>query len=403
MINRAVFLKIWCDRWRRLAALLLATSLLIGPSISLADIIWNGHFNDGNFRNYHKSDKSPGDPDAVNIPQVPAYGRPIQYGGQGSSHVGNGELLSLVSSLTRGSRYSAKFTVKSQASGGVEPLDCDPATACDRRRSQLQMTKTLLEYYNAIPNGAERWVSFSVYLPSDFNSSGPGFGPLIWGSKSSSQNKPGAFGVQINNDSWQLIHRYYSQEMQNKGVDSRKSWWLATSYSSSFPSSSDWPAGRVDFPNETASKAAMANLNLGGWTDFVWHFKTDIREFEQNKGFLDVYMRAGAGTWVHVLKIRPMKDLARSESWRQSNPERVYDRGIGQYGPGGYTSAIGLYMAKERVWDNTKSMTVYIDNHKVGSERATFSMMSHDGSSPGNTGVVDDAPPPPPKPPQLLN
>lgn len=356
----------------------LAVVLAASATPGMAEVIWNGSFSEHDFLSYHH----PGAPDEVRFFFVPEYGRPAQHGAQKPMHVGNGELLSLVDSPTRGSKYSAKFMVKSQASGGVEPRDCDPASGCSRRRSQLQMTSTFLDYYDAIPQGAERWVSFSIYLPEDFDASGKGFGPVIWGSKSSTQDKPGAFGLQIkDNESWELIHRYYSARMHESGVDFKKAWWLSTYYSKDFPSRFDWAQGLVDFPDENLSRAALANLNRGGWTDFIWHFRTDIDEFESNTGFLDVYMRAGSGPWVHVLHVLPMKDLARNPRWVENRPERVYDRGIGQYGPGGYTSAIGLYMDKRRVWGHPKSMIIYVDNYKVGNERATFEMMTHDGSS----------------------
>lgn len=380
----------------RTAALLALAALV--PGISSAEIVWDGTFDSHSFKNYHV----PENPNVVKFHLVPDYGRPPQYGKQDEKHVGNGELLSLVDSPTRGSRYAAKFTVKSSASGS-EPADCDPATSCERRRSFLQMTSTLLDYYNAIPQGAERWVSFSVFVPSNFEGPGsvPGFGPIIWGSKSSIQNKPGAFGVEIDGNEWKVIHRFYSKEMHRQQVDANPSWWLTTEYSSSFPSASDWPQGLVDFPDEAASKKALGNLNKGGWTDFIWHFKTDIDQFEQNSGFLDVWMRADSGPWVHVIKVRPMKDLARDPRWPEMAPERVYDRGIGQYGPDGYTSQLGLYMSKSRVWSHRSDMTVYIDNHKVGDENATFADMSHDGSSPG-PGSPDTDDREPPKPPVIV-
>jgi Polysaccharide lyase len=372
------------------AAITLAAVLLSAGAN--AEIVWNGHFNDHDFSNYHTND----DPNAVAFHLVPEYGRPPQYGFQYESHVGNGDLLSLVDSPTRGSNYSARFVVKSRAGGGKETADCDPASDCGNRRSQLQMTSTLLEYYNAIPQGAERWMSISFFIPEDYDGSGGGFGPVLWGSKSSSQNKPGAFGIWAENGEWQIIHRYYSRKMHEQGVDARASWWLSFEYSTGFPSADNWPQGLLDFPDIAASRAALANLNRGGWTDFIWHFKTDVDEFANNTGFLDVWMRAGSGEWVHVLKIRPMKNLARVAGWTETSPERVFDRGVGQYGPGGYTSQLGLYMDRNRVWDHDENMVIYMDNHKIGDENATFDEMSHDGSAPGKPAPTADVPPNPP-------
>lgn len=381
-------------RLGRVAGKLSLAAAVALPSAATADIIWDGNFDQQDFRNYHTSS----DRKEVKFHLVPEYGRPPQYGFQAPDHVGNGELLSLVDYPTRGGKYAAKFTIKSN---GAEPADCDPATGCDRRRSFLQMTSTFLDYYDAIPQGEERWISFSVFVPSDFDVSGDGFGPIIWGSKSSLENKPGAFGLELDTNGWNLIHRYYSGEMHERGVDAREAWWLSAEYSKSFPSAADWPQGLVDFPDTAASRAALGNVNRGGWTDFVWHFKTDIDGFEQNNGFLDVYMRADSGTWVHVLQVRPMKDLARDADWVNSAPERVYDRGIGQYGPGGYTSQIGLYMSKSRL--NGHDLTIYVGNHKVGDEDATFADMSPDGSSPSE--LPDSHPDDgkrPPRPPMIV-
>lgn len=372
---------------------------LLVPGTAGAEIIWNGSFDTHDFRKYHDAEN----PSEVKFHLIPAYGRPPQYGFQvAPKHVGNGDLLSLVDYPTRGSAYSAKFVVKNSANGS-EPRDCDPAVDCDLRRAELQMTSTFLDHYNAIPQNAERWLSISFFIPEDFESSGSGFGPVLWGSKSSTQNKPGAFGITAEDNEWQIIHRYYSRKMHQNGVDARANWWLNFAYSSEFPSATDWPQGLVDFPDVEASRKALSNLNRGGWTDFIFHFRTDVDEYEQNTGYLDVYMRADSGSWVHVLEIRPMKDLAQDASWVNSKPERVFDRGIGQYGPGGYTSQMGLYMDKSRVWNKDSNMVIYMDNHKIGDENATFSEMSHDGSEPGKPAqpepdvVVDGAAPKPPK------
>jgi len=371
-MSKVMYLK-YSEVSRIVKGCLLGILLAITPVISSAEIIWSGDFNDRNFSNYH----SIANLDEIYFFHVPEYGRPIQYGNQ--VHVGNGELLSLESSPTRGSNYSVKFTVKSQAGGGVEPRDCDPDLDCRTRRTDLQMTSTLIKYYNAIPYKAERWLSISFFIPSNFDGSGSGWGPVLWGSKGSLGGLPGWAGLSIDDDGWKLFHRYYSKQMYDDGVDANGSWWLAVDYSKDFPSSNDWAQGLVDFPNETASKAALANLNRGGWTDFIFHFRTDVDTvpIESNTGFMDVYMRAGSGSWVHVLNILPMADLQRDKG----KPERNYDRGVGQHGPQGYTSSVGLYMQKARVWDLSSNMVIHMDNHKIGDERATFEEMTHDRSS----------------------
>ncbi len=340
-------------------------------------LTWSGDFDNHDFSNFHSST----DPKKIFFWLVSDYGRPPQYGGQVNGHSGNGDLLDLVSSPTRGGKYAARFTVKNSANGS-EPADCDPALDCKTRRTGLQMTTTLLKYYNAMPYGAERWLSFSIYLPTDFDPSGSGFGPSIWGSKGSLQQWPGWAGLFIRPEGWVFAHRYFSKAMHDVGVNPNQEWWLTTEYSATYPSSSSWAQGLVDYPNAAASKAALGNLNKGGWTDFVLHFRTDVDDFKNNTGFLDVYMRAGSQPWVHVLDIDPLKGVAKESSWVTSKPERVYDRGIGQYGPGGYTTQIGLYMAKGRVWNDKHDMTMYVDNYKIGDENMLFTQMSHDGSSP---------------------
>lgn len=380
----------------KVAALGLVTALV--PIAAQGDIVWDGTFDDKQFLPWYRS---PDNPQEVKFFYIPEYGRPPDLGVQTSKHIGNGELFSLERSPTRGSNYSMKFTIKSRAGGGREPADCDPAVDCGRRRSQLQQNNEFLKDWKAMPQGEERWLSYSVYLPEDFDSSGSGFGPVIHGSKSSTKSRPGWIGIQVNPDGWRLIHRTYSREAHQKNEPNN--WWYAMEYGPGVPSKSKYPSLLADFPDVEASRKALANLNKGGWTDFLWHFKTDLDPYEQNTGFLDVYMRADSGNWVHVLKIRPMKDLALDPSWVRSKPERVHDRVIGQYGDGGYTSSIGLYVDKDRVWDHRSNMVIYIDNYKVGDANATFADMSPDGSSFGSGAQSPTPAATPPAPPTILS
>ena len=77
---------------------LLIVFLALTPAITAADIVWDGSFSDGNFRQYYPYS---GDTDDIRFFSVPAAGRPIQYGGQNPIHVGNGDLLSLVAATNR--------------------------------------------------------------------------------------------------------------------------------------------------------------------------------------------------------------------------------------------------------------------------------------------------------------
>lgn len=381
-----------CQSFRYLKVSILGILLAIVPAVSVADIVWDGRFPEKTWYPAYNALNE----DWVAFFHTQPYGRPPQTFDNKIHpiHIGNGETLSLESSPTRGSNYSMKFTVKNSANGS-ESRDCDPATNCANRRSNMQMTSAFTEN-GVLPYHTERWLSFSIYLPSDFDGSGSGWGPVIWGSKSSLEDKPGMFGLMAQNNKWKLIHRYYDEQMHNNNVDALSSWWLTAEYTPSFPSSTNWPQGLVDFPDEAKSKAALANLNKGGWTDFIWHWKTDVRKYEDNDGFLDVYMRAGAGPWTQVLAIRPMKDMARSPSWPETDPQRVYDRGIGQYGPKGNISTMGLYMDKGRVWNDPHDMVINVDNYKAGDANTTFEMMTHDGSSFDDSPGTNNSRPMPP-------
>jgi hypothetical protein len=386
--------------FRRIRVCYATGAMAIGFALALvsmpasAEIIWSGDFNNRDFSKYHAAEN----PNEQYFFLVPEYGRPPKYH-SGQQHVGNGELLDLVSSPTRGGRYAARLTIKNSRNGS-EPRDCDPALDCGTRRVGLQMTRTMREYYNGIPYKSERWISISVFLPSDFDVSGNDWNAVIWGSKGSLMRTAGWLGINIGDNGWSIPHRFNSEDAHRRGDNPDDTWWTTVDYSANFPSRSDWPQGLADFPNEQASKSALANLNRGGWTDFVFHFRTDVgdsiySDFErQNTGFLDLYMRAGSGPWVNVLALRPMANVDRG-----FNPDRIYNRGIGQYGPEGYSMSVELYGPKTRFWNKPRNTTIYIDNYKLGDQFTTFDKMSHDGSSPGRL-----APPPESQPnPPVLN
>lgn len=351
-------------------------ALSLGVTTASADVIWSGDFNNRNFLNYHSAE----DPGQVYFFAISDYGRPPQYGGQQPGHIGNGELLDLVSSPTRGSQWAARFTVKN-SKNGREPQDCDIQVDCQTRRTSLAPNTTFIRYYDAMPYKAERWWSFSVFLPTNFEVSSAGWGPVVGETKAFPWNAAGPqlswLSVSVSEDTWVINHRFLSKEMKQSGVDLSQSYWLSIGYQKDFPSSSEWAQGLVDFPDVAASRAALGNLNKGGWTDFIFHWRTDADSvpFSNNIGFLDAYMRAGNGEWVQVLRVRPMQDL----QYAEFTP--AYDRGIGQWGIDGGGQQIGLYLAKERVWSNTNDMTIYIDNNKIGDETTSFEEMTHDGSS----------------------
>ena len=357
-------------------------AILIMPRLGLGEIIWNGDCADGNFLQYHAEGLS----NEVHFHHMPVYGRPIQYGGQHWLHVGNGDLLSLVARTSRavngihypagptrgGSHYAIEFTIKNSVTG-TEPDDCDNNdNTCDQRRTNIQQNLNWNVDYNALPAKTERYLAFSIFVPNDFDARSGGFGPVVWASKAFGGGGPAWAELELRNNGWVFWHRPSTTD-SNVG-----SWWHSMEYSHARPSASYWPQGLVDFPDEAASKAALANINRGGWTDFIIYFKSDNSlPVENNSGFLDVYMRASEDPWVHVLKIRSMKDI------NLGGQETLYDRVIGRDAPSGFTSSFGLYMSKAVVWNSANDMVIYFANKKVGNENATFADMTPDASAPG--------------------
>jgi hypothetical protein len=396
--------------------------LAVAPVIGNAQIIWSGDFETGNFMEYHTQ----GDPNLVSFFQMPAYARPIDYPGQnplGPEHVGTGELLQLVSNVsrtvdgveypagpTRSGNFAARFVVKNSesASGtGVEPTDCDNGD-CTRRRTVLTVQQTLPKIYNALPYMSERWLSASVFIPADWEEKQTGWGPNIFMVKPLTESGRGVTGlldISISGSSWSVEHRW--SPVQDPDIDDVP-WQQQMTYTNDYrlgdgpyPRSDSWAQGLEDYPNVQASQAALGDLNKGGWTDWVIHVKFDARGSQEGgTGFLDIWKRAGSEPWVHVLHIEP-KVITR---------DYTFDRGIGYNSPagsdhnGGFGIKVGMYMDKSDVWDNSRPRVLFMDNIKVGDETASFSQMSPDGSSPnldGSSPNLDAASRP--NPPKLLS
>src|SRR5688572_6238452 len=127
----------------------LAAAILLYPASVSAAIIWRGDFNDCNFRKWHS-----GKTDELNLPwywQVPPYGRPPQMSGDPavSGYYGNGELLQLSTTITRGSRCSARARVKSN---GTTQADWTGSVGTHRRTEiSTQGYYMLSNVYNALP------------------------------------------------------------------------------------------------------------------------------------------------------------------------------------------------------------------------------------------------------------
>jgi hypothetical protein len=281
-----------------------------------AEIIFNGDFSTGNYTQWTK----PADSE-VYFWAVPHYGRPIQYGGQNSVHVGNGELMSLVSidgrsvnginypkGPTRGrSPFAARFMVKSQAGGGIETRDCDPQTNCTNRRAQID-GEDIMGLMKLIPHRSERWMSFSYYIPADFQSGTSGFGPVLTGLKVRGSSPLSAYVnlmLEGPGGTWRIYHRW--TDALNPSSWDQLPWWQQMSYDSQSPSATDgnWTDTR-DFPDVEKSRQALGSVLKGGWTDWIWHWKLDERgSASGGSGFFKIWKREGSGPWILVVDIRP--------------------------------------------------------------------------------------------------
>jgi hypothetical protein len=383
-----------------------ATSIIFTATPGMAATLWSGDYATGDFSQWHKPD----DAGSVAFHEVPDYGRPVQYGSQVTDHVGNGELLSLVAATertvngvrypqgpTRGSsEYAAKFVVKN-SSNGSEPQDCDD-DVCRRRRSELSVQSTLPRYYDAMPYMSERWLSISHFVPADWDSRGNDWGTLVYQIKP--LNDGGGIGpcfsIGIDKGEWVVDHRWTDVEHLQDAIP----WQQEVSYTSRYPGRSGKDDGadfRADFPNQAESQSALADLNKGGWTDWVIHVKFDARGSKDGgTGFLTVWKRAGNGRWVEVLDIVPRSITVAGAT---------FDRGIchnapaSGSSPGGFGIKAGMYMDKAQVWNLKSNRVLYNANIQVGSSGSGFSEMSPDGSSPSSSPARDRALP---KPPTIL-
>lgn len=380
--------------WRLQIGLVLSiTFAASGPSS--AEILWSGDYANGDFTQWHDQNSD----EIVVFHQVPKYGRPIQYGKQADAHVGNGDLLSLVARTertvdgivypegpTRGSsEYAAKITVKSLENGS-EPADCDNS-GCERRRTELTVQQTLPEFYNAIPYRSERWLSISIFVPESWDSSGSGWGPIVYQVKA--LNDGGGVGpalsLNLQGGEWTVEHNW--TDILNCRCN--LPWQQAMNYKATGTA----PALLADFPDQSASEAAL-QLEKGVWTDWVMHVKFDARGAgDGGEGFLDVWNRKGAGDWVKVLDVDPKKVTIGG---------LTFDHGIGQNAPagdndpGGFGIKAGLYMDVDQLRGVERNRVIYNANIKVGNAQGGFADVSPDGSSPGKPADAEISPPKPP-------
>jgi hypothetical protein len=349
-------------------------------------IIWSGDFETGDFMQWHNLSISNPQP---NYSQMPTYGRPVPYG--------DGSLLSIVTSPVRQGTYAAKFTVKNSING-TEPADCDvPFPTCTQRRTELTGQATQPLIYNAIPYMSERWMSISHYIPLNWSDSGSGWGPVVFQLKPLNEDGLShCIGIGLENGTWVFYHTYWASK---DPLTSSLPWQYRMHYDKVYPQagvSPLWNDGVADFVDPELSRQALGSINKGGWTDWIMHVKFDARgSAAGGTGFLKLWKREGSNAWIPILDIRP-RVISRGGI--------TFDRGIcfnrppetGTYSGfpnnGGFGIKAGMYMAKEQVWNLPQNRVIYNDNIKIGSEKATFAMMTpeYSGSSSSLLGDLNN-------------
>jgi len=357
---------------------LLALVMVWHPIDARSEIIWSGDYETGNFNQWHLRSGPP------NFNLIPSYGRPPEGGGDGS-------LLEMVKNPVRQGTYAAKFTVKNSRNGN-EPDDCDVPYSnpnCSKRRTEVTMAINLSDVYNGLPHMSERWLSVSHFVPMDWESQDlKGWGPVVF--QVNVRNNSGvspAIEISLKSYGWLITHRFDQDQTQ---PISQVPWQQQSQYSATRPGDHyDLRDLLGDFPDREVSERALASVNKGGWTDWIFHVKFDERGPKKGgTGFLRLWKREDNGDWIEILHIKP----------KTINVQGInYERGIGFNVPpttnnGGYGIVAGLYMAKEQAWDASQNRVIYNDNVKVGSEKASFKLMSPDGSSPGSLKVSYDPP-----------
>ena len=381
----------FADRVRRRAiAIAVCFPLLLMSAGVSAGVIWSGDMETGNFLQWHQI----GDTKTPFFAGIPAYGRPPApsplSGSKPPEYYGDGSLVQLVTSPVRQGKYAARLVVKNSQNGS-ETRDCDSGgKECSRRRTELQMHRAMSDHYNGMPYMSERWVSVSYYVPADWDSTrGDGMLHVLQlKPRNDGQSIGPALSLRLENEGWKIKHKW-DDKVDPVGLDVPSE--QSMEYSAVQPTSSIWPGGLVDFPNETESRKALADFNKGGWTDWVFKIKFDARgSLQGGTGYLTAWKRADNGPWVKVLHIKP-KVTTRGGL--------TFDHGICFNAPktstnnGGFDVQAGFYAAKEQVWTLPANRVIYVDNVKVGDSLAEFKDMSPDGSSPDTPVAAAPLPP----------
>ncbi len=344
----------------------------------------------GNFEAYHDVGTT-----GYSFGMMPGYGRPVCSTLPNPSseclNEGNGDLADVVTTTACGAprqgTYAYKLTVKNDENWS-KPQDCDlQGTKCVRRRTELQMAlKDVfpIDYPDAWPQRTERWIGMSMCLDTNMpTATGSAWGPLFFQSKpdaTSGSVSPwltiGITGSKVGGtETWRFDHRW-GPESAAPAVKADIDGERAMFYDKTYPSSGNWPDGTAHFPNEAASKTAMSNTSRDVWHDFVVHMNGDPRTIaEGGAGFLEVFMRTGAGAWVQVLNITPGNITRQGVN---------FDHGISYNGTTqiGYLFQNGIYVSEARAEQGTGNWVIYLDNLIFADENCTAgACVTHDGSS----------------------
>jgi len=360
-------------------------------------VLWRGDYETGNTRQWHIPDGTP------SYHLIPNYGRPARRADQGDlahsgivpSYYGDGTLLGLVTNdpdlvipdivelgPVRQGKYSIKITVKSEAGGGVEPDDCAiNQTDCTTRRTEQSMHQVLQDQYDAMPYMGENWISFSFYIPSNWDSTtSTDFGPHFFSIKAKSESgSSGAFAIALKSYGWEL--QIINDYTQTQPIRAATSHYYYYRYSNTRPADNDYDRNyRSDFPDVSVSQTALASINKGGWTDWIMNVKWDESgPVAGGTGVMKLWKREDSGSWIQIINIIP-KTVNRDGT--------DYDRGIGYNVPaagsnkGGYGIQAGMYMAKSQVWPLAANRVMYNDNIRVHDGNTTFNEMRPEGVDP---------------------
>jgi hypothetical protein len=406
---------------------------IISP-VASAEILWDGSFESGDYNAYPWAE-----PGRIEFWGMNRNLRPRRYSVEqiSTAHIGNGVQSEIVHRTgasiakpfdtviypkgpVRLGQFAARITVRNSINGS-EPQDCGESDngKCEYRRTEIwtwggRNSNYMAHNLNAWPQFQERWLSFSVFLPPDFAMADGGdwWWPSVlqikprWGGRAMSPT----FALSLHpTHGWSIVHRTHPEITNNliqHGLTPS-----AGEYNYNYAHDTEYRKNTgigfrdylaVDFPNAVNSRAALADLGIGEWTDWIINLKADPRgPNESGTGFLRIWKRKGSGTWTQVLDVVPREfDVS---GYRLKRGVFFNDPGgsTGNANPipgnwsstlinfsgekyseqnGGFSVMTGFYGPKRFFWDAPRDVSIFIDNVRVGSSNANFRMMSPDGA-----------------------